>query len=215
MASASAPPVLTAVAQRFARSSRGVVGFRVHRTFWARAGLSSRHEDLVLKGIYDNGSIVRVKVSTYTIDGKTADANAVSTVEREWESPKPGDAFAAPYDSRNFSAYQYRALGNGSFAFASSVSDRGHGNGSFTYDARANVLVCVYQPNVLPPHARSGQITDRRSEVLPGYWAVTQETQTYKGTVGPFAGSGAVELDYTRFHRYANLESAIKSLGRE
>lgn len=212
MAPANAPPVLTAVAQRFAQTTRGVVGFRLHRRLSVRAGFSSRREDLVLNGIYDDGAVVRVKVSTYTIDGRAADANAVSTIEHEWGNPKTGDVFAAPYDSRNFNVYQYRMMGNGSIAFTSSVRNMGHGNGTFTYDARSNVVGCVYQPNALPPHAQSGQFVDKRSEVLPGYWAVTQEVQTFKGTVGPFSASGTVEIDYTNFHRFRDLRSATRSL---
>jgi hypothetical protein len=94
------------------------------------------------------------------------------------------------------------------------VPDFGHGGGSFTYDAHRNVIACEYQPNALPPHARSGDVRDRRAEVLPGYWAVTQETQTYKGTVGPFAGWGAVELQFYGFRRFGNLRSAVDSLPR-
>jgi hypothetical protein len=212
MLPADAPPALAEVAQRFAETSRGIVGFQMHRTFDVHAGFSRRHEDLVLDGIFDDGSVVRVRVSTYSIDGKAAGAAADSEVEREWENPKPGDAFVPPYDSRYFAAYQYQANGDGSIAFTSTVRDAGHGNGTFAYDAQGNIVSCTYQPNVLPPHAKSGQIVDRRSEVLPGYWAVTEETQTYTGSIGPFPGSGTVDLRYSNFRRFADLESAIRSL---
>lgn len=215
MVPAGAPPALAEIAQRFAETSRGVVAFRVHRTFEARAGFSSRHEDLVMDGIYRDGSVVKVFVRSYAIDGRPADTNSVATVERGWENPKAGDVFAPPFDSRNFDAYQYQSLASGAIAFTSNVKDAGHGNGSFAYDAASNVVSCVYQPNVLPPHARSGQISDRRSEVLPGYWAVTQETQTYRGSVGPFAGSGTVEYVYSGFRRFGDVESAIRGLAGE
>jgi len=35
---------------------------------------------------------------------------------------------------------------------------------------------------VLPPHATSGQVNNGRAELLPGYWAVTQEIQQYQDT---------------------------------
>jgi hypothetical protein len=207
-----APPAVATIAQRFAETSRGVVGFQLHRTFDARAGFSSRHEDLVMNAIVVDGSIAKVRVSSYTIDGKTAGATAVSDVEHSWENPKPGDAFAPPFDARNFGAYQFQAGGPGIIRFTSTVHNPGHGNGSFTYDAQGNVLSCVYQPNALPPHAKSGEVSDRRAEVLPGYWAVTEETQNYRGTVGPFPGTGTVQVVYSDFRRFADLPAALRTL---
>jgi hypothetical protein len=215
MLPAGAPPVLTEVAQRFADTSRGIVAFRMHRTFEAHAGFSSRHEDLVMAGVFEDGSVAKVHVFSYTIDGKAASAAAVSDVEQGWEHPKPGDAFASPFDSRYFDAYQYQPQGAGTIGFTSSVRDAGHGNGSFTFDAQSNVVSYVYQPNALPPHAKWGEISDRRAEVLPGYWAVTEEMQNYKGNVGPFSGTGTVDLQFSGFRRFADLQSATRSFEPE
>lgn len=200
------------IAQQFAQTSRGVVGFRLHRTLDVHGGFAKRHEDLVLNGVYQDGTIVKVRVSTYTIDGKAAGAADVASMEQSWEHPKPGDAFAPPFDSRYLNDYQYQSSGSSTIGFTSSVRDAGHGNGSFSYDAQANVGTCTYQPNVLPPHATSGEVTDRRAEVLPGYWAVTQEAQMYKGTYGPFTAAGTVELDYSDFRRFQDLPSALIAL---
>lgn len=210
----NAPPALTQVAQRFAATSRGIVAFAMRRIFDAHAGFSSRHEDLTFNAVSNDGRVVKVRVTSYTIDGKPASAQARAEVERGWAHPKPGEAFAAPFDARNFAAYSYRAAGAGTIAFASSVPDFGHGGGSFAYDAARNVVACEYQPNAMPPHARSGDIRDRRAEVLPGYWAVTQETQTYKGSVGPFPGTGTVVLRFYGFRRFGDLQSAVASLPR-
>ena len=92
------------------------------------------------------------------------------------------------------------------------MRDEAHGSGTFTYDADADVVTYTYAPNALPPHANAGTITDLRSEVLPDYWAVTQETQQYKGSYGPFAGSGPRQVDFSDFRRFADLESALGSL---
>jgi hypothetical protein len=212
MLPAGAPPALAEIAHRFTETSRGVVAFRMQRTFDVHAGFSSRHEDLVMNGVFVDGAVVKVRVSSYSIDGKPASAAAVSEVERAWEKPKPGDVFAPPFDERFFDAYQYQAAAPGTIGFTSSVRDAAHGNGNFTYDAASNVVSCVYAPNVLPPHAKSGQVTDRRAEVLPGYWAITQEMQSYQGRVGLFSGSGRVELRYSNFRRYDDLQSATRSL---
>ncbi|HEY1868242.1 MAG TPA: hypothetical protein VGG70_08065, partial [Candidatus Cybelea sp.] len=99
-----------------------------------------------------------------------------------------------------------------SIAFSSNVQDAGHGSGSFAFDARGNVLSYSFVPNALPPHARFGQITDQRAEVLPGYWASAQETQQYKGTYGPFAASGTIQITYSDFRRYSDLATALSAL---
>ncbi len=209
---ANAPPALAQVAQRFAQTSRGAVVCRLHRVFDVHGGFSRRHEDLTMNLAYDDGAIVRVRVTSYSIDGKPASTQDVASVEQSWDHPKPGDVFAPPFAARNFGAYQYRRSGPASIAFTSSVHDAGHGNGSFTYDVRYDVVTYTYQPAALPPHASFGEITDRRARVLSGYWASTDETQTYKGTYGPFAAAGTIAVTYSNFRRFADVASALKAL---
>ena len=207
-----APPALAIVAQRFADTSRGIVGFHLHRVFDVHAGFSKRHEDLVMDGVYSDGEIVKVHVSSYTIDGKPADAATQATLVQSYEHPSAGALFNLPFDPRYVEAYQYQSAGPQKIAFTSSVRDAAHGNGSFSFDTSGNVLSYTYQPNVLPPHASFGEVTDRRSEALPGYWAVVEETQQYKGSYGPFPGAGTVEITFSDFHRFSDLPSALRSL---
>jgi hypothetical protein len=209
---ASPPPAVQLVAQRFAQTTRGIVSFRLRRTFDVHAGFSSRHEELVMDGVYQDGAVVKVRIATYTIDGKPADATTRASVVGAWEHPKPTDLFRAPFDPRYVGEYQYQISGPQRIAFSSTVHDAAHGNGNFTYDANDNVLSCTYQPNVLPPHARYGQVTDRRAEVFPGYWAVTQEAQEYKGSYGPFPGAGVVQMTYAQFRRFGDLQSAVRAI---
>jgi hypothetical protein len=207
-----APPVLMQVAQRFSATNQGVVGFHLHRTFDVHAGLSGRHEDLVMSGIYDAGSIVKVRILSYTIDGKPANGSDQAALQQGYEHPKPGDIPNPPFDSRYLGAYQYQIAGAGTMSFTSSLNDTAHGSGSFSYDAADNVVAYTYQPNVLPRYATSGVVTDRRSEVLSGYWAVTQETQQYKGHYGPFPGTATVQVEFSDFRRFPDLQSAIRAL---
>ena len=207
-----APADLTLVAQRFAATSRGVVSFHLHRTLDARAGFSSRHEDLVLDGVSSDGIVTKIHISSYTIDGKAADAATLAALKQSYEHPNLAAVFNLPFDPRYTGAYQYSAAGPQKIAFTSNLQDAAHGDGTFSYDAAGNVLTYTYKPNVLPPHATSGSITDRRAEVVPGYWAVTQETQDYKGSYGPFPGSGTVALTYSDFRRFADLQSALQAL---
>jgi hypothetical protein len=212
MPSADAPPVLAQIVQRYAETNRGVVVFHLHRILDVHDAIAGRREDLALNGVYDDGVLARVHVTAYTIDGKPASEADIAGVEDSWIHPKPGDAFSPPFDERNLASYQYRTDGTAAIDFATSVQDQGHGNGSFTFDEQNDVLSYTYQPNVLPPHAKWGRITDQRAEVLPGYWTSTQETQEYKGTVGPFAGSGTVAMTYSGFRRFPDLQSALDAL---
>ncbi len=207
-----APPALAQVAQRFTATSRGFVVFQMHRVFDVHSAMQRRHEDLVMNGVYDDGTLVRVRVVSYAINGRPAAAGDIAGVEQSWNHPKPSDVFAAPFDPKNFGAYQYRDAGNSTIAFSSDVRDAGHGSGSFTYDARGNVVSYTFVPNALPPHATSGTITDQRSEVLPGYWASTAETQQYKGSYGPFGAAGTIAITYSDFRRSSDLSAALSSL---
>ncbi|HEX4014703.1 MAG TPA: hypothetical protein VHX17_12575 [Candidatus Cybelea sp.] len=186
--------------------------FRLRRVLDVHAGFSKRHEDLVLDGVYEDGAVVKVRVIAYTIDGRTADAQQQAEMAQAYENPKPGDTFAIPFDSRNAAAYSFVQQGPATIAFSSTLHDAAHGSGTFTYDQTNSVVGYTYQPNVLPPHASWGEITDRRAQVLPGYWAVTAETQNYKGSYGPFAGAATEEVDYSGFRRFASRQSAIDAL---
>ncbi|MGA8576445.1 MAG: hypothetical protein WB609_12285 [Candidatus Cybelea sp.] len=209
---AGAPPVLAQIAQRFAETSRGVVVCQLHRLFDVHAGFLKRHEDLMMNVAYDDGAIVKVHVTSYSIDGKDAGAPDVASVEQSWSHPNLAGVFAAPFDPRNFDAYRYTGGGASAIGFTSTVRDAGHGDGSFTYDARYNVVSYTYHPNTLPPHASSGEITDARAEVLAGYWAATQETQAYTGHYGPFAAAGTVTVSYANFRRFPDVASALTAL---
>jgi hypothetical protein len=212
MLPAGAPPALAQVAQRYAETSRGIVGVQLHRVFEVHGGFSRRTEDLVMNGIYDDGALIRVHVVSYAINGKTAGAGDVASLEQSWNHPKSDEVFAPPFDPRHFDAYAYRSATGSAIAFTSAVRDAGHGSGSFAYDAQGNVVSYTFTPNTLPPHASFGQIVDRRAEVLPGYWASTQETQQYRGSYGPFAAAGSIEVDYSDFHRFADLPTALRTL---
>jgi hypothetical protein len=199
-------------AQRYAETSRGIVGFSLHRTFDVHAGFSSRHEELVMDGIFEDGNVVKVRISLDTIDGKPVDTATRASVEKGYEHPLPTDVFNAPFDHRYLNAYQFQMAGPQQIAFSSTLSDAAHGNGTFSYDASGDVLSYTYQPNVLPPHASFGEVTDRRAQVLPGYWAVTQEVQQYHGSYGPFPGAGTVEITFSDFRRFSDLPSALRAI---
>lgn len=209
---AAAPPALVRVAQRYLQTTRGVIGFSLHRVLDVSAGFSHRHEDIVMHGIVRDGKVVRVRILSYTIDGRAAGADARAAMAQAYENPGPGQRVALPFDPANFAQYRYRQDGPQTIAFTSNVRDAAHGDGTFTYDGADNVVSCTYAPNALPPHATAGVVVDRRLQVLPHYWAVTQETQEFKGRYGPFAGSASEEVDFSGFTRFPTLDRALSDL---
>ncbi|MBV8147647.1 MAG: hypothetical protein JO092_00985 [Candidatus Eremiobacteraeota bacterium] len=214
MLALAAPAVVSAIAARFAQSQKGVVAFRVHRVFDVHAGPSSRHDDVVFKGVYVNGLLVQMHIVSYTIGGKEADTQQAAQFENDWLHPKPSDIFHAPFNPQYLNEYRYQLNGEGVVAFSPLLTDAAHATGTYTYDQRDDLLAYTYTPCVMPQYAKSGMIWDRRAEVLPNYWAVTHETQQYKGHYALWNGGATVDITWTNFRRYPSLGQAEEYIAR-
>jgi len=145
--------------------------------------------------------VTHVRVVSYTIGPNQADADQRAALVRQYEHPKPFDVFRPPYDPRYLRDYEYDVAGGRTVAFTSLVRDAAHGDGTFTYDAKGNVLTYSYVPNVLPKYSTSGSVSGSRSRVLNGYWATTAEHQEYSGHYSLFKGGATVEFTYYDFRR--------------
>src|SRR5579863_3130007 len=132
------PPIVASIGRRYVETARGVVAFRMHRVFDVHAGPSSRHDDLVMECVYNNGTLVSVHILSETIGGKLQTPDEVAADEQKWVHPKPGDAFHAPYDPRYFREYRYGPIVAGRISFTQKINDAGHGAGSFDYDSSEN-----------------------------------------------------------------------------
>jgi hypothetical protein len=212
MTPTAVPPAVAQVAQRFAASTRGIVSFRLHRVLDVGAGFSHRHEDLTLLAVAVNGTVMRVRIESYTIDGNPASASDTANMVQAYQAPKPGQVFALPFDARHVSEYRYAASAPQTVTFTSTIHNGAHGNGTFAYDGDYHVAWYTYRPNVLPPHATWGSILDRCAQVLPDYWGVTRETQDYKGRFGPFSGQALETVDFSGYRRFPDLQSALDAL---
>lgn len=215
IAAVTVPPIVASIGQRNAQTSRGVVAFRMHRVFDVHAGPSHRHDDLVLEGVYRNGTLVSVHILSDTVGGKVQTPQQIAEAERQWVNPKPGDVFHPPYDPRYFREYHYGPIAPGSVSFVASVNDAGHGTGSFTYDSSENVTSYTYSPAVMPQYATSGSVTGIRRKVLRGYWAVTQEVQQYSGRYALWKGGATTEYTMSEFRRYASVAAAVAAIRGE
>jgi hypothetical protein len=211
MLALAAPAVVWAVAARFAQSQKGIVTFRLHRVFDVHAGPKSRHDDIVFDGVYEDGTLVNMRIRSYTIGGKQADSQQQSQFEDDWLHPKA--IFHFPFDPRYVEEYLYRVSGK-TVAFTPLSADASHGTGVFTYDKQRNVVSFTYSPGVMPEYARSGTIADQRAPVLSNYWAVTHETQEYTGRYALWNGGATVDLSWTSFRRAASVQQAEAYISR-
>lgn len=215
IAAVTVPPIVASIGQRYVQTSRGVVAFRMHRVFDVHAGPSSRHDDLVFEGVYNDGTLASVHILSETVGGNAQTPQQIADDERQWIHPKPGDTLAKPFDPRHFREYRYGPLAPGRVSFAGTVNDAGHGTGSFAYDASENVTSYSYSPAVMPQYATSGTVTGTRRRVLPGYWTVTQEMQQFTGRYALWKGGATVQYTMSEFRRYPSLSAAVAAIRGE
>jgi hypothetical protein len=206
------PAIVTQAAQRTQLSERGVVGVRVHRLFDVHAGPYSRHDDMVFAAVYEDGVLVRMRVIYQREGGKETDAAAKARTQQKYEHPAPGDVFDRPYDPRYLNDYDYEVVDAHTVRFKTKVRDAGHGDGTFTVDAAANVVSVQYAPAALPKYSKSGTVTDERAQVLPQYWSLTKEVQEYRGRYAIFSGGATATITQGPFTRFANLAAATAAL---
>ncbi len=215
IAAVTVPPIVASIGRRFVHTARGVVAFRMHRVFDVHAGPSSRHDDLVMACVYNNGTLASVHILSETIGGKVQTPDQTAADEPKWVHPKPGDAFHPPYDPRYFGEYRYGPMAPGRISFTQIINDEGHGSGSFSYDRSENVTAYAYAPAVMPQYATSGTVNGTRSQVLHGYWAVTQETQQFAGRYALWKGGATVQFTMSEFRRYPSVSAAVAAIHGE
>jgi hypothetical protein len=209
------PAIVARVVRQYARTTRGVVGYRYDRTFNVSAGPTSRHDHLVFEGVNENGAVVRIRILQDIVGGKTASASEMEQTTHSYEHPKPGDVFEAPFDPKFAHLYRFRVINSRTIAFTPLHPVYGTGAGTFSYDSNKNVTSYVYAPSILPPHASTARIVDRRRQVLPGYWTVTDETQNYSGHYAIFGANGSVEISISGFRRFPNVATGLRAVAAQ
>lgn len=210
---ATPPPAIVQIAQHVQRRESGVVSYDLTRTFDAHVGPLRRHEELQLAIVSQDGTTVKVRVIRYQIGGRDQDANARAQIEEKYEHPNPQDVFHRPFDLRYLNEYTYDNANAQTVHFMSRIQDSSHADGSFTLDKDGNVVEVEYSPKVLPQYASAGTVTDDRAQVLPNYWSVTREVHHYRGHYAIFGGHADVDIEYSQFKRFADLQSATAALG--
>ena len=210
----AAPPAIVAIAQRTASEERGVVLYHLRRIFDVHAGPFHRHDELEMAVVSVDGQTARVHVSRASVGGKDLDAAGRTSIEQQYEHPKPDDLLHRPFDPRYLSEYTYTPTDAQTFAFSSAIHDASHGNGTFNVDSGLNVVRYSYAPNVLPKYSSSGTVTYQRAQVLPGFWFLTSEVHEYRGHYGIFGGGAQATISYDKFKRFTDEGSAVSAMNQ-
>lgn len=211
-AAAPVPAIVVKAAQRTQAAQRGIVGLRLHRVFDVHAGPYHRHDDLQFAAVYQDGTLVKVRILSQQIGGKDADAAANAQTAQKYEHPAPADVFRAPFDPRYLQDYSYEQVDAATVRFKTLVRDSAHGDGTFTVDPAGHVTAYRYSPAAMPQYAKTGTVSGSRAPVLPGYWATTKETQQYSGRYAIFGGGADVSIEQSGFVRFSALDQALSAL---
>lgn len=206
------PAIVTQAAERTELTERGVAGWRVHRVFDVHAGPYARHDDMEFAAVYQDGVLVKMHIIYQKVGGKETDAATKAQTEQKYEHPAPGDVFSRPYDPKSLNDYTYEIVNPQTVRFTTKVRDAGHGDGTFTVDNAFNVVSVKYTPAAMPQHASSGTVTDQRAQVLPNFWAATQEVQEYRGHYAIFGGSATATITQSAFSRFPDVTTATAAL---
>ncbi len=212
---AAPPQIVSKIVQQFRRTGNGIVVCRYHRLFNVHAGPGGQTQDFTLDGIYEDGALVKVRMLRFVVDGRGASASQIQTTVQAYEHPKPGDVFEAPWRPAFENDYRDGVANRDTIMFTALKLSYGHGNGTFTYNAAHDVTSYRYSPTVMPQHATRGVVSGRLAEVLPGYWAMTQENQTYSGSYSVFAGHATVQITQSRFRRFGELSHAERFIAAD
>ncbi|MBV8245831.1 MAG: hypothetical protein JOZ38_07920 [Candidatus Eremiobacteraeota bacterium] len=206
------PAVVSDIVQQTTRAESGVATAQYARTFDVHAGSAKRHDSLTFVGLYQNGDLVSVHITSDMLGGKSATPEQLAQAQSQYEHPQPADVFRAPWDARYTADYTYRVASATTIEFTSLVKDTAHGSGSFTIDAQNNVLTYQYTMSANWKYATLGTVSGQRAEVLPGYWATTHEVEQDTGRYGPVPGGATTDIVQSSFRKFANVTDAQRAM---
>lgn len=170
----------------------------------------------------NGGAYVRLKYYRVVRDGQSFSKKQVADRDAEanqgWSAGKI--FFKEPYDRRFLTDYRFESAPcqgcSGSevaIRFGSDVHDAQHGNGTMRIDMPSGrVQALTYTPNVLPPHATSGTVTETGSQAAPDVWYVTRIEQKYDGRLFLLSGAVTVISTFDHFQRFATVAQGEAAL---
>jgi len=217
------PTIVQRASAAYAADVRGTIGMQRHFSTTIKAG-PIRHTETSESGVlFTNGAFVKIKYYAVADDGKAFSAAQIQAREaqtnRDWAAGKV--FFKEPYDPRFKGDYQFSTpqVCSGCpktlvvVRFTSAIQDTQHGNGMMWIDSTAaRIKQLTYVPNMLPPHATSGSVTEICSNSAPGIWYVTRIDESYNGRAAIISGTGTFTGTFDRIRRFPSLSQGQTAL---
>jgi hypothetical protein len=219
-----APPIVRLASRTYAAQIHGIVGMQRHFATQVRGGPIQHGEQSDSGQLMQNGRFVKIAYYHIARDGRPFSATQIAQrndqTNRDWAQGKV--FFKEPYEPRYMTDYSYGRPqtacsscppGTIGVAFTSSMRDGQHGNGMMYIDsAKRHVVKLTYTPNLLPPHASSGTVTELGGQALPNLWYVVRIDETYHGHAFLFSGTGTFTATFDHFRRFATLAAGEAAL---
>lgn len=218
----SGPALVNRAVAAYAVDVRGIIGMQRHFSTVINGGPMHHSELSDSSLLLDNGVYVDIRYYRIADDGRPL--AAVKIAQRNTQTNSDWFAgkvfFKEPYDRRYVADYRFQQTVSPGLcgaatavAFSSTVNDAQHGKGTMCIDpASARVTKLSYVPNVFPPHASSGSVTETSGAVLPGVWYVTQIDETYSGRAFIIHGNATFTGTMDHFRRFPNVASGRAAL---
>jgi hypothetical protein len=216
------PEIVARAAAVYTTSLQGVIGMDRHFSTLIHGGPVRHSETSESAYLMSDGAYAAIKYYAISDDGKAFDRGKIggreSQTNKDWKAGKI--FFKEPYDRRFLADYTYSeqspcttcASGETAVEFSSAIRDAQHGKGTMWLDAQAHVVKLTYFPNLMPPHASTGSVTETSSEVLPGIWYVTRIDQTYSGHALFISGTGTFTGTFDNFHHYSSVADGVAAM---
>jgi len=221
--SGTVPALVTRASAVYAANVKGIIGMQRHFSTVVRAGPVHHTE------VSDGGQLMKdgafVKITYYRIadDGKAFSPQQIAQrdaqTNQDWSLGKI--FFKEPYDPRFIHDYVFDPAqactacpaGTVAVTFRSGMKDNQHGSGTMWIEqATGRVDKLTYIPNVPPPHATSGSVTETSGNAMPNVWYVTRIDGSYRGNAFPMTGTGTFTGLFDHFRRFSTVTQGEAAL---
>lgn len=220
---AAVPDLVLRAANVYTASVRGVIGLQRHFSTVLHSGSIHHTEESDSGQLMQNGSFVKIVYYRITNDGRAFTKSQIdqrnAQTNQDWTVGKI--FFKELYDRRFIGDYRFEQpqsctacpAGTKAVNFASDIRDTQHGSGTMWIDAaNARVIRLTYIPNVLPPHATFGTVTEIGGQAMPGTWYVVRIEGTYQGRAFLLKGTGTFTGVFDHFRRFSTITNGAVAL---
>jgi hypothetical protein len=217
------PVLVLRAATVYTSNVRGIIGMQRHFSTVLHAGPVHHTEESDSGYLMNNGSFVKIKYFKIADDGKAFSAQQIAQrdaqTNQDWTVGKI--FFKEPYDPRYVGEYVIDPpqpctacpAGTVALTFGSGIQDTQHGSGTMWIEqTTGRVDRLTYIPNVLPPHATFGSVTETSGWAMPNVWYVTRIDGSYRGKAFVLSGTGTFTGVFDHFQRFATVTQGEAAL---